>query len=138
MRLIAIQYLNRLTALVFSFHDHFSSLLSYCILYICIHCISLYNLLYCCFLLPSSFASFFIFYLVYLVIVYICTICTSLFSKCNDQTMPQSCNFQTVRDNTKQSDWPLPGKIAPHLHRIQLFPTFTVQTHDTVTSDAIF
>src|SRR4029434_6819236 len=33
-------------------------------------------------------------------------------------------HFQTVRDDTKQSDWPLPGKIAPHLHRIQLFPTF--------------
>src|SRR4029434_205808 len=33
-------------------------------------------------------------------------------------------NFQTVRDDTKQSDWPLPGKIAPHLHRIQHFPTF--------------
>ena len=38
--------------------------------------------------------------------------------------MPQSCNFHTVRDDTKQSDWPLPRKIAPHLHRIQLFPTF--------------
>ena len=33
-------------------------------------------------------------------------------------------HFQTVRDDTKQSDWPLPGKINPHLHRIQLFPTF--------------
>src|SRR4029434_449399 len=26
-------------------------------------------------------------------------------------------HFQTVRDDTKQSDWPLPGKIAPHLHK---------------------
>ena len=33
-------------------------------------------------------------------------------------------NFQIVRDDAKQSDWPLPGKIAPHLHRIQHFPTF--------------
>ena len=40
--------------------------------------------------------------------------------------MPQSCNFQTVRDDTKQSDWPLPGKKAPQLHRIKLSPTFYV------------
>src|SRR4029434_5687570 len=33
-------------------------------------------------------------------------------------------HFQTIRDDTKQSDWPLPGKIAPHWHRIQPFPTF--------------
>src|SRR4029434_969252 len=34
----------------------------------------------------------------------------SLFSKCNDQRMPLSCNFQTVRDDTKHSDWPLRKK----------------------------
>src|SRR4029434_508629 len=33
-------------------------------------------------------------------------------------------HFQTVRDNTKQSDWPLPGENAPHLHRIKLSTTF--------------
>src|SRR4029434_4288321 len=50
-----------------------------------------------------------------------------LFSKLNDRTTPQSCNFQTVRDNTKQSDWPLPAKIAPHLHTIKHSPTFVAR-----------
>ena len=45
-------------------------------------------------------------------------------SKLNNQTTPKCCNFQTVRDPTKQSDWPLPRIYAPHLHRIQLSSTF--------------
>ena len=32
--------------------------------------------------------------------------------------------FKRSETTPKQSDWPLPGKIAPHLHRIQHFPTF--------------
>src|SRR4029434_5716601 len=58
-----------------------------------------------------------------------------LFSKLNDQTTPQSCNFQTVRDNPKQSDWLLPGKIAPHLHSIQLFSVASPKTVVYVTMD---
>src|SRR4029434_1432895 len=33
-------------------------------------------------------------------------------------------HFQTVRDNTKQSDWPLLAKFAPPLHSFKLSPTF--------------
>src|SRR4029434_9725337 len=51
--------------------------------------------------------------------------------------MPLSCNFQTVRDDTKQSDWPLPGKIAPHLDRIQLFSVASPKTVVYVTMDCL-